>query len=174
MRPVRPVTAYTGQEAYPSVVSRALTRRDFLAGGLGLLSAATLGGSSARAAPASHRIEVRLSYRFRFTGCDYVLDKLIVQTREASLAAFLKNKEEAAGIEGAVVQVLRGRACKDVTDRRRLAQLETRLGQALAARFRERLRKYVASPTVTMVLLRWERPIDPGFFRASGIPVPRP
>jgi hypothetical protein len=172
MRPIRPATAYTGHVEYPSVVSR----RGFLVGGIGALSAAALGGSSpaSGAAAVGHRVELRLSYRFAFSGCDYRLDKLIVQTGEASLAAFLRSKAEAPGIEAAVVAVLRGRSCKDVTDRRRLVQLEARVGQALAARYRERLRKYVASPTVTLVLIRWERPQDPGFLRAPGIPVPRP
>jgi hypothetical protein len=178
MRPVKPVPTYTDSEQYPAVIGPAPGRRRFLIGLLGGAAAgataALLGSRRGHAETVSRqRVDLRLGSQFQFGGCDYVADRIIVQTMDTAMARFLQAAAELAGLQAAVLAALKGHVCADVTDRKRLATLEGKLGVVLAARYRTRTRRTTAAPIVTLVLTR-RRPVDiDGGFGMPSVPVPR-
>jgi hypothetical protein len=172
MKPIRPVPSYS--DTYPSAIGPAPERRRFLLGLLGAAgaTAVALGSRRSRAATTrQERVDLHLGAEVGFGGCDYVVDRLIVQTRDAALATFLRTAAELPGLRTAALAELRNRACGEVTDRKRLAALEGRVGAALAARYRVRSRRAATAPVVNLVLTH-RRPaeVDGGLGQPS-IPV---
>ena len=116
-------------------------------------------------------MDLHLGTEIAFQGCDYRVDRLIVQTRDAALAMFLRSAAELPGLRTAALTILRNRSCGEVTDRKRLAALEGRVGAALAARYLQRTRRATPAPVVNLVLTR-RRPADvDGGLGQPSIPV---
>ena len=172
MKPVRPVADY--RDTYPPAIGPAPERRRFLLGLLGAAGAtvAALGSRRSHAAtPVQERVDLLLGTEVAFQGCDYRMDRLIVQTRDAALATFLRAAAELPGLRTSVLAVVQNRPCGEVTDRKRLAALEGRVSAALAARYRERTRRAATAPVVNLVLTR-RRPADvDGGLGQPSIPV---
>lgn len=175
MKPISPVRSYDGEATYPKAGGS--SRREVLGTLAAGLGAAV--GTMARAWPAEarggryHRVTLPLSRRHYFDQCEYVLDSLDLQTPDASLATFLADQRERAGLQKAAEGALRGTGCTDVTDRRRLAALERRLGIALVEKYRARTRRRAAAPIVTLSVTK-HRPPVPGGLRPPSHPVPSP
>jgi hypothetical protein len=89
--------------------------------------------------------------------------KILVQSRDRRLIAFVKNAKERQGIGQAFEKVLGSATCADVTDQKRLAALQRRLGAALASRYRRRTKRRTARPVVALHLegRRRKRPHPP-------------
>jgi hypothetical protein len=173
-RPV-PVVDPRPEPGYPPVVLPAASRRRFLSALLGGAATAVVGGPEARGqgSPLT-RVDLVLRHRHAFDGCELVAERLLVQTRDRRLVELLRAATEHAGLESAVLAVLRTASCAEVTDRKRLVALEGRLARGLRAHYRTRTRRATDLPIVTLVLAR-RRPVRyDGFLTAPAVPVPRP
>jgi hypothetical protein len=182
MKPIRPVYREEVTPTYPTIVDLAHSRRGFLkstVAGAAAVGGWLLGGGDsfheAQARPRWRKVNLQLTSRYRFKGCsDRYVDKLVVQTHSRRLERFLRDRREAAGLEHAVLQVLKAHTCDDLQDQKRLARLEGRLAMAIAMRYRSRRRRPVNRPLVTLVLTKWVRPPTLGFISSFPPPVPRP
>ena len=175
MKHIVPTRSYEGTATYP--VPAGISRRGalrVLATGLGAGAAALAAGRGARARSAKlHSISLPLAQRHYFSGCDYVLDRLDLQTPDGRLAIFLGDDKERAGLQAAAERTLRGTTCSDVTDRKRLYALEQRVGRALASQYRARTGRTAAPPIVTLAVTK-HRPPVPGGISLPSRPVPHP
>jgi hypothetical protein len=140
--------------------------------GAGAVSLATGGPVLARASGFT-QVSLALAQRHYFSGCDYVLDRLDLQTRDGRLASFLGDGKERGGLQQAAAKALRNTVCDDVTDRKRLAALKDRLGRALADCYRARTGRGAGFLIVTLPIEQRRVPV-PGGISAPSRPVPSP
>lgn len=182
----QPVPAYDGERGYPSMADCSLSRRGFLrsvvaeagAGAAALAaSGVLLPHPGALAAPGQPWLKavVQLNPPYQLQGHRYRrVDKVVLQTRSSALHRFLTTAAELRSLGTALRVALRGATVADIEDRRRLARLEAKVGDAAAAQYRARTAKRAVPPIVTLVILRMEPPSDPGFRGAPPAPVPAP
>lgn len=179
MKPRSPTPQATADPGYPSHEDHSnntTNRRDALlriAAGLGAGAAALVGREAEARNRDPLRVTFRLSSRHHLPGCDYVVERLELQTPDPRLAAFLGDAREHAGLEKEVRAVLTAASCADVTHRKRLGALESRVAKAMAARYRARQRRQPAALIATLVLGRYRPPV-PGGIAVPSRPVPRP
>ena len=173
MKKIEPVVSYSGEGGYPSLPDRVLSRRGFLtaaSAGAAALGGALLGGEAAagkRRAPKKVIIDVY----HRLAACKYRVEKLITQTYDRRLAAFLKNKAERAKLTAAFVKVLKRHKCADLHDRKRLAKMEAQLERALAAHYRRRTRRKTARPIVNVMAGKGHRSRTFGWAGPPSAPI---
>jgi len=186
MKKIQPITEYDTSE-YPAV-SEPPSRREFLgrtlSSALAIGAASLAGGAAAlltgepdaeagrRRPSRQQQIWFRLLRRHTFSGGRFYVDRLLLQTRSHRLAAFLQDRDERAGIDRVIRAVLTGATSHDLTDRKRLARLNRRVGQAIARRYRARRRRPVAAPIVTLDVRRRHRRPLPGGIRRPRRPHP--
>ncbi len=161
MKTVKPVETYD-EQSYPSVADSELdhvSRRGFLRVALGTSAAAgamlVAGGGTGLAGgrrPKTYKTTINLTRRHRFPYSNYQLDRLAVQSKSERIIRFLRNKKEAAGIDAAVRTVLKAHTCDDLLDGKKLARLQRRVGKAIAARYRKRTKRRIATPTVVLLV----------------------
>ena len=169
MKTIRSVKRGSPDPGYPSMGDLALSRRGFLtatlvAGG-GLLSSRRAGAGSASG---YHRVLVPLNHRL--SGCSELVEKLIVQSRDARVAKFLEDAQERGALVAALRKVLSGYQCDDLHDQKRLARLEAHLARALVTCYQGRTRRQAAQPIVTLVVGRHRNPALDGFCTPPSLP----
>ncbi len=167
MKNIEPQRQYDVDGGYPSVVDVDLSRRGFLggavAGAIGLGGALLLPGVVEAGRKRGLR-KVVLHFRYRLSGCKHRVEKLVVQSYDRRLIAFLSKAKERSGIYAALRGVLKRYKCRDLHDGKRLAVMQRALGKALAARYRKRTRRRAARPVVTIIAgrVRPHPPVDGG------------
>lgn len=185
MKRIEPTKQYDEDGGYPSVVDVDLSRRGFLgaaaaaAAGAAGLGAALLLPPAAEAGRKRGMQKVVLQYRYQIRGCKHRarhrVEKLVVQSYDRRLIAFLSAAKERSGINAAVYAVLSKYKCADLLDAKGRAAMQRALGRAFAARYRKRRRRRVARPVVSIVVgrTRMHPPPDGGISMPS-VPVPSP
>jgi len=167
MKRIRSVTEYDEDQGYPTTQQLDPERRATLLrllGGAATAGAALLVGGAK--AGAGTRGKGYLSTRFDFQptiwkrSCRVSFRGVLVQTKDARLIAFIKDRAERKGIDGALRPLVVGASCGDFTDGKRLAALQRKLGTTLAKRFRGRKKRRTARPIVTLSQRR-SRPKHP-------------
>jgi hypothetical protein len=172
MKRVVPVDLGSSVE-YPTLTEASAARRGFLR--TALAEAAVVGGTLLGAAPVAGRskpvtlLEVLLTRVHYFGGCNYTVRKLIVQSADDRLIAFLRAESERAGLTEAVLKVLRAYGCDDVADRKRLARLERDVARAVLGRFTASQQRSAPLPIVNLVLEN-RRPVLRGRVRNPSYP----
>ncbi len=170
MKRILPKKQYEEDGGYPSVADVDLSRRGFLAvaatGAAGLGAAMLLPGA-AEAGRKRGMKKVVLHFGYRIRGCKHHarhrVEKLVVQSYDRRLVAFLSASKERAGINAAVRAVLKKYRCKDLLDAARRGKMARVLGQALAARYRKRKGRRARRPSVSIIVGRRRRPqVDGG------------
>ena len=172
MKPIVPLDRLTGA-GYPTLTEVAEERRGFLRAALA--GAAVVGGTLLGARPAAGRgqaatlVELVLTQVHYFGGCNYSVRKLIVQSTAPKLIAFLRDDQERPELTASVLKVLRAHGCDDVTDRKRLARLESATAAAVLARYVGRQGQRAPLPIVNLVLEN-RRPVLRGRVRNPNLP----
>jgi hypothetical protein len=159
MKKVRPVQDYD-EQSYPSVIDSELdhvSRRGFLRVALTSSAAAGVmlaaGGATSLAGgrrPKTYKTRIHIGRRYRFRYGNYELSRIAVQSKSERFIQFLQNKKETPGVIKAVRKVLDAHTCADLTDGKKLARLQRRVGKAVVARYRLRTRRRIAAPTVVL------------------------
>ncbi len=166
MKRIEPRREYDDDGGYPSVVDVDLSRRGFL--GAAVAGAVGLGGAVLLpdAAEAGRRHgygKIVLHLRYQYLGCKVRLEKLVVQSGDRRLIAFLGQAKELPGVLGALGRVLGKHKCRDLQDTKRRRALQVVLGRAIAARYYKRTRRRSKAPLVTLIVGRIRRhpgPVD--------------
>ncbi len=180
MKRVTPVEGYSGEQGYPSVVDRVVSRRGFLVtatAGAAALGGTLLGtteaaaGKRRRPTPKRPPANVLIDVYHRLSGCKYRVEKVIVQTYDKRLLKFLKKRSERAGVKKAFVTVLKRHKCADLHDRKRLAKMEGRMELALAAHYRRKPHRRTARPIVDLIAGKAHRLRVYGFATPPTAPV---
>lgn len=179
MKRIEPTKQYDEDGGYPSVVDVDLSRRGFLgaaAVGAAGVGAALLLPDMAAAGRKRGMQKVVLHFRYRLRGCKHYgrhrVEKLVVQSYDRRLIAFLSAATERRGVNAAVVAVLQKHTCKDLQSAAKRKQIQRALGRALAARYRKRRRRRTARPVVSVVVsrARADPPVDGGI-GAPSVPI---
>jgi hypothetical protein len=176
MKHITPLKLQPDDPGYPT--AGATDRRRFLlglAGGLGAGAGLLLLGppGAAREGNGARRVSLRFSRRQHLSGCDYVVDRVDGETRDARLATFLEDGKERPGLETVLFKVLGTVTCAEVTDRKRLSVLESRLARAALDHYRSRTRRTGGGLVLTLVLSQYRPPV-PGGISAPVYPAPPP
>lgn len=169
MKTIRPARDDKWDPGYPSMGDVALSRRGFLTaalaagGGLLLPSGAGAGGANGY-----HRVLIPLHHGL--SGCAELVERLIVQSKDARLAAFLKETRERGDLVKALRRALGGYSCDDLADQKRLARMEAHMARTLATHYQGRTRRRTALPIVTLVVGRRRNPALDGLSRTPSVP----
>ena len=159
--------AGTGEDehAYPSLEDVQTGRRGFLrqtlgwaagAGTVWLLdrfvtdSTASAGTAKLKAKNGWYQVTVELPPFPQVTGASYAVCRIVVQTRSKAFARFLLQETELKGIRKVALARLKGVTVQDVTNRKKLAQLRSRLATTLLKHYKKRTKRRVARPIVTL------------------------
>ncbi len=162
MKKISPATDAQSPPSYPSVIDTELahaSRRDFLrasvsatltAGGLLLGDA---GANVAVAAPrkaTTYRTSIWAKRGYTFRYGNYVLQRVVLQSRSKRLVTYLGDAKHAAHVDKAVRKVLDAHTCEDLLSGKRLVRLQRSLARALVAVYRRRTGRRAALPTVVI------------------------
>lgn len=181
MRKVQPVKYYKGHQNYPSsphthIPTQPPTSRraflgealDKLAGGVGALAGvgallSSREGGAKTEKPKKYSLYLRLQKAYVFRPCGYLVGHITARTTDKHFVTFATAKSNKKGISDTVIAVLKKHSCRDLTDGKRLARLERRLGKALAAHYKKKTRRRTPRPEVTLKAYKKKRrPPPPG------------
>lgn len=157
MKKIQPISTYDSDDSYPSVTGKNPDRRGFFKSAL--VGSAALGGSLllgdvaiSRRKPQYHRVNFRLNGHYQYYPCRLRIGSMLVQTKSKRLAKFLGDPKEQARTEKRLSKILRAAGCTDVQNAKKLARLHTKLAGALSTQYRQRTRRKVTRPIVTLSL----------------------
>jgi hypothetical protein len=169
MKRIEPRKQYDVDGGYPSVADVDLSRRDFFgaavvgAVGLGLgLGGAVLLPDVAEAGRRHGYQKIVVPLRYRYLGCKVRLEKIVVQSRDRRLIAFLGKAKELRGVLTLWGRVLAKHKCRDLQEAKRRGPLQVALGKVLAVHYRTRTRRRTQAPLVTLIVgrIRSPGPVD--------------
>ena len=166
MKPIQPhPPAADKGPGYPSLSEAKTGRRGFLQQTLGWAAGAgtvwlldRVSDPTARARPRPrpqprlkakngwYQATLELPPYLQVPNTSYWVCRVVVQTRSRKLARFLISKAELKPLRKVVLPFVKKLTARDITNRKRLARLRTRLAKTLVKHYQKRTRRRVAAP----------------------------